>query len=245
MVKGGPFFNGDKDYPTRRSKLVNMKKSGNIMEDVFQSTQVASLPKEPNEIKMVKITKSYQKGDPSGQTETFVPHPEVSNDVHAIEKEMSDYETITSLKEPKKFSPITETPGVSQQDEEDSQLPGIGSFSWGFSLPMAHHVKDVGEATPSNDTILIDSSWRKMDHHSEGMALQVVSKTTLPERYPDYATENSMPQNLIDRLEEEESPDISQQNETDDIMMQNQLEEIAEAKLKLILRLCHILPWCQ
>ncbi|XP_078441350.1 SAC3/GANP/Nin1/mts3/eIF-3 p25 family [Wolffia australiana] len=59
MVKGGPFLNGDVDYPTKSSQLVKMKRSKTIVEDVRRSQAVILPHKLPsnvlNEIKRQEI----------------------------------------------------------------------------------------------------------------------------------------------------------------------------------------------
>ncbi|KAK9903118.1 hypothetical protein M0R45_001258 [Rubus argutus] len=82
---------------------------------------------------------------------------------------------------------------------------------------------------------------KSMHFGMEGMPSQIVSKQSLQERSPvgtySYDVEHSVCQIVSNELEDEEPTDRHQENQFDDVMAYYQHEEIAEAKLKLILRL--------
>ncbi|XP_024027516.1 SAC3 family protein B [Morus notabilis] len=243
MVKEGPFLNSDKDYPTRCSKLVDLKKSGLIFEDVSLSTQVISPTKAPDKIQMTKTTDKELKVFPSDEKERSFQNTssvEVFSPVHAVDEEMADYEVVPSPKEPKKMQPIAEISIFSQQRKDEHQLPGFYPLSWDSSLSKPLPSKVSIEEKPNYDSSFSISPQIYMHSDRKEMSLQLVSKTTLQDRLPDipytHTVENPVPQDIVDELEDEEPSDVLQEIENEDVMADYQREEIAEAKLKLILR---------
>ncbi|KAL5541727.1 hypothetical protein UlMin_009437 [Ulmus minor] len=234
MVKEGPFINGDKDYPTRRSKLVDMKKSGIIIDDILPSTQVISPTKVPKE------TNNDLKVLPSAQGEHFsydIPSKVVSP-VSTLDEEIDDFEAVPSPKEHNLVQPVTEMPAVSQQPEDEHQADGFIPFSWERSIPNTPPAKVGDEGKPKYDFSFSSSMTKNMHSFVEEIPFQIVSKTA-PEERPPIAPYNFYVENLepLKRLEDEEPPAADQENKSDETMEDDLYEEIAEAKLKLILRL--------
>lgn len=241
MVKEGTFINGDKDYPTRCSKLVDFKRSERIIEDVLPSTQIISMPiKAPNE--MAKTSKSDLKSVPSVEKERFARHIppsiEMVEAVLAVDEEMPDTRAVASQKECIQTQPIIKSHVIGQQSKDDHQMAGILPFPWGFSS-----AKVDSPGKPKDDMICRNSLPLNMDTGTEGMPFQRASETAAQESSlvgPFNKEENSVSQTLLDKLEDEVPPDILQKNENCDLMANYQLEEIAEAKLKLIIRYCSL-----
>ncbi|PON80228.1 SAC3/GANP/THP [Parasponia andersonii] len=248
MVKDGPFLNVDKDYPTRCSKLVNMKKSGMIIEDVLLSTLVISPTKAPKEVQIANTTNSALKVSPSGEREKHVhdsPSVEVLSPVCSVDEDMADFEAVPSPKD-QKIKPTTEMRIVSPPRKDDPKFTGFNPLSWGFSLPKS---LPTNEGKSNYETSFDISAQRDLfpmkepqeRGKSNQIPLQLVSQTALRDRILEapynYAPENSVHRSLEDKVEEEEPSDVLQENESEDDLANYEHEEIAEAKLKLILRL--------
>ncbi|XP_050240312.1 SAC3 family protein B isoform X2 [Quercus robur] len=238
MMKEGPFLNLDKDYPTKCSELVHIKRSKMVVEDVSPSTQVVSSPaKATEEIKFSKIHKHDMISTPYVEKESYT---------HRIDEEMSDLDAILSPKDSRQPQPIVITPTVSKQVENDHQAADASISPWGFLLshssprPELTKVGIVGK--PNSDALFRSSTERNMHCDIGGMPLQMVSTTVLQERASggkyDYAVENSgSPSVVFNNLEDAEATDIHEENEICKVVTNDYDEETAEAKLKLILRL--------
>lgn len=256
MVKEGPFLNGDKDYPTRCSKLVDMKKSGMIIEDVLLSAQVMSPTKSPKEVQIAKTTTSELKVTPSSERKRPVhdissvserKRPvydisavEVFSPVHSVDEEMTDSAAVLSPKENKQIKPMTEIPIVSQWSEDEPKVAGFHPLQWGFSLPKPQPSKVGNEGKSNYETAFNFSPQRNIHSDRKEMPLQFVSQP-VPQDKPldapyNFAVENSISRSLVNKVEEEESVDVLQEDESEEVPANYQQEEIAEAKLKLILR---------
>ncbi|XP_015888382.3 SAC3 family protein B isoform X2 [Ziziphus jujuba] len=238
MVKEGTFINGDKDYPTRRSKLVDFKRSGRIIEDVLPSIHIISMPfKVPNE--MAETSKSSLKSVPSVEKESFVsdipPAIEMVGAVSAVDEDLPDIRAAASQKECVQPQPIIKAPVIGQQSKDDHQMSGILPLPWGFSF-----TKVDSPGKPKDGMIFRNSLPVHMDTGTEGIPLQRVSETAPQESSlvgPFNKEENSVPQTVLNKLEDEVPPDILQKNENYDLKANYQHEEITEAKLKLIIRI--------
>ncbi|XP_075655365.1 SAC3 family protein B isoform X2 [Castanea sativa] len=242
MMKEGPFLNLDKDYPTKCSELVHIKRSKMVVEDVSPSTQVVSSPaKATEEIKFSKIHKHDM---------ISTPYVEKESSTHRIDEEMSDLDAILSPKDSRQPQPIVITPTVSKQGENDRQAADSSISPWGFLLshssprPELAKVGIVGK--PNSDALSRSSTERNMRCDIGGMPLQMVSTTVLQERASggkyDYAVENSGSLSVVfNNLEDAEATDIHadihEENEISKVVTDDYDEETAEAKLKLILRL--------
>lgn len=237
MVKEGTFINGDKDYPTRRSKLVDFKRSGRIIEDVLPSIHIISMPfKVPNE--MAETSKSSLKSVPSVEKESFVsdipPAIEMVGAVSAVDEDLPDIRAAASQKECVQPQPIIKAPVIGQQSKDDHQMSGILPLPWGFSF-----TKVDSPGKPKDGMIFRNSLPVHMDTGTEGIPLQRVSETAPQESSlvgPFNKEENSVPQTVLNKLEDEVPPAILQKNENYDLKANYQHEEITEAKLKLIIR---------
>ncbi|XP_011010815.1 PREDICTED: uncharacterized protein LOC105115583 [Populus euphratica] len=240
MVKDGLFLNADKDYPIKCSNLVHMKKSKRIVDDVSPPSQRVTLPDAAaKEIQPLMIYKRETKAVPSA----FVDAKSFASE---IDEEIPDFEVVASPSIGAQVDPMNEEPLVNQMSQDDHQGASAYIFPWGeswaHSSPEALPAKLGIVEKPNHDALFIVSPKRKMPSSMEEMSLPIMSRTGLLERSPSekygYNWENSTSQIVaINESRDEEPFDINQASENDEVMESNEDEEIAQAKLKLILRL--------
>ncbi|KAF2287778.1 hypothetical protein GH714_002682 [Hevea brasiliensis] len=237
MVKEGPFLNGDQDYPTKRSKLVHLKISRRMVDDVSPISQVVSLTAQASkEIQLPTVHKRDKKAVAS----TFVERKSL---IHEVDEEMPDFEVVSSPKVGTLLEPIIDKSKVGQQSQED-RVEGAYFSKWGFSSvhnpPVSLPAKFNEVEKPNGDILSSVSAEKNMLSGMEGVPLQVVSRTSLQERSPSakygYAVEDKVPVFSND-TKDEEPPDIYEEKENDEAMENYDDEEVAQAKLKLIIRL--------
>lgn len=238
MMKEGPFLNRDKDYPTKCSELVYLKRSGSIVEDVLPPTQVTSIPAEA----------------------ISIPSEERDSSVCTSNEEMADAEAFSSSTESQQWQPVIISPTVTKQSQNDHQAAGTSNPPWGLSLlhssPKSQLAK-VGIVGKQNfDDLFRNYLERNMHFHTEAMPPQDVSKTAVKERYSDGKRDREVqklgsPKMVINNLGDAELSDIHKENTYQkDIHKENDInivaandhdEETAEAKLKLFLRFFKLL----
>lgn len=236
MVKEGPFLNADKDYPTKCSELVHSKKSNTIVEDVASSCQSMSLPSA--KATELQLSKDYNH-------EPIAIASVGKNDYDpATDEEMADFEAVSS---PKDGTPIQLMLGpstVSQQSADGHWVASVSSMACDFALaqksPESQPTKVGKVGQPNFDALFRNSLEKRRQSHMEAMPSQVVSTPVMQERFPvtefNYPVENSVPQTVVIKdIEDEELTDIHQEVENE-VVASSQVEEVAEAKLKLILR---------
>ncbi|KAM1301306.1 hypothetical protein ACFX2H_012359 [Malus domestica] len=245
IVKEGPFLNGDEDYPTKCAKLVDMKKSRRIVEDVLASSQV--IPLSSKATKKTQLTKSNK---PEPKVISYVekkspvrraPAIEVTKPVHEVDEEMPNFEAFSPPKDARQKQQMIQTPIFGQYSEDSPKVAAVSPSLWGFSSFTPQPDK-VGTIEKRNyDAPFSNSPETSMHSGMERMPLQIESKTYVQERSVGiYSSGKEYPDIQImvtDKLEDEEPPEIHQKDENNDVMESSQQEEIAEAKLKLILRL--------
>lgn len=240
MVKDGLFLNADKDYPIKCSNLVHMKKSKRIVDDVSPPSQRVPLPAEAaKEIQPLMLYKHETKAVPSA----FVDAKSFASE---IDEEIPDFEVVASPSIVAQVEPMIEEPIVNQMSQDDHQVASAYIFPWGeswaHSSPEALPTYFGAVKKPNHDTLFRVSPKRKMPSSMEEMSLPIMSRTGLLERSPSdkygYNWENSTSQIVaINESRDEETFDINQASENDEVMESNEDEEIAQAKLKLIIRL--------
>lgn len=288
MVKEGPFLNADSAYPTKCSRLVNLKRSRTICEDVLSPSQMVSLP--------IQVSKEKQ------QRRILKREPRESP-IKADEK-MSDHVVVSPSKDHTQVQSIPMTSAVGHTSQ-DVHHDISASLPWGFPIaqnsPLSQPVNV--KVKEKADVLFRVSPERKIVIGMEGMPSQNISRTPFPVRSPsgkyDNALRSTVPQTVgtdklksqLDRLPsgkysspnfnnaseilvpettavsplksppkrlpsgkydspvessilqpvavcemEDEPLDTSQEIETDEVMA-NYHHEVADAKLKLILRL--------
>lgn len=221
MMKEGLFCNRSKDYPTKCSVLVHLKKSRRIIDDFSPLT--------PAEVVSI----------PSVESESYI---------HTSNEEMADLEGFSSSRNGPQQQPIVISPTVSKQGENDLQAAGASTSPQGFFLSYSSpkpQLAKVGILWKPNcdESDLSRNSLERNDvhFHMEEMPLQIVSNTTLQERSSDgiydYAVEKcASPTVLINSLEDAGPSDTHEENKISQVMPHDHDKETAEAKLKLILR---------
>ncbi|KAG2321454.1 hypothetical protein Bca52824_014667 [Brassica carinata] len=273
MVKDGLFLHADTDYKTKCSKLVHMKKSRTIVEDVSApSTKenvsapspLSSLPTEANKGHKQLIT-TYKQERPPAQS------PKKQSPVRSVDKEMTDSKTSLFLEEDKPVRtsvinpvwPPVVNPAVDQQKQNDlmpaggfhSPLKFNSSFGYpGFSQAESSNSKkqpNDGHTSISPAEIKFPFAGHMQTSLVPGPTLQQSPKSTPMESLPVTTIsqspiivenisvlEESVPEAVMTSTLEEGLHDIEQEDEDGNVDITNQYdEEVAKAKLKLMIRL--------
>ncbi|KAF5941632.1 hypothetical protein HYC85_019274 [Camellia sinensis] len=237
MVKEGLFLNSDNDYPVKCSKLVHMKKSRRIVEDVSSPHTIVSLPaEEEREVQLVKV---YEKESKPVQFNGTESHAQV------IDEEMDDYEAVPSPKDGTQVKPMVKPLVIGQQSEDVFRIDTISPLARDFSLahnsPKSQQARVGSTGKPNFDPVFQNSLERKTHSDTKAVPLEIMSERVGQEKIAsfefDSAMENYVPQKVfIEDLEDEEHTDY-QDVETEEVEPSYHDEEAAEAKLKLIFRL--------
>ncbi|XP_022955623.1 SAC3 family protein B [Cucurbita moschata] len=266
MVREGPFLNSDKDFATKCSKLVHMKRSGMIVTDVS--------PKSRNEYLITGATKqtpltwkskneylstSAIKQIPSKMTKKQLPifsfekisssrpvstEKEKESSVHEIDEDMVEFDDPLIPIDPKQvqpMQPMIETSEVGQLHEYNHGVNGALLLQSGprSCEPLRTEVKFVGNQC--YDGVFVTSPVRNIST-GMGMSLPLVSDAP-PQKisvcgYNDNAIGSVKPQSIVNNMmEDEEILYATQENKHDIVTEGCPDEEIADARLKLILRL--------
>ncbi|XP_056866534.1 SAC3 family protein B isoform X2 [Raphanus sativus] len=273
MVKDGLFLHADTDYKTKCSKLVHMKKSRTIVEDVSApSTEedvsapspLSSLRTEANKGRQPHTTTHKQERPPAQS-----PKKQVS--VRLVDKEMTDSKTSLFLEKDKPvrtsvvspvWPPIV-NPAVDQQKQNDltpaggfhSPLKSYSPFgSPGFPQAESSNLKKQpydGHTSISPAEIKFPFAGHVQTNLVPGPTLQPIPWTAPMESFPVTtipesptsvesisALEESVPEATMTSTLEEGLHDTEQEHEDGNEDITNQYdEEVAKAKLKLIIRL--------
>ncbi|XP_044498043.1 SAC3 family protein B isoform X3 [Mangifera indica] len=255
MVKEGQFLNSDSDYPTKCSKLVHMKRSKTMVEDILASTQAIFLPTEAK--KEIQLDKIYK------HDKAAIPYIGRKISVCAVNEEMPDSAAISPPKHSRSVPPLIEASMVDQQSQDDHKVTMASTSPWSFLVPHTspkhQPARVVSEEKQDDDPLFRMSPENKSAFGMEVFPLQIVPRTSQQDRSPsfrryDYSVDNALPQVVaINNLEDEEPSVTYQEKENDEVMigendeaMENEKdevrasyieEEVALAKLKLILRL--------
>lgn len=241
MVKEGPFLNSDKDYHTKCSKLVLLKRSGRMVEDILASSQVTP-PAEP--------TKAMQLDNKYKSDIEAIPSVERKICVPVVEEEIPDSVAISSPKNSIAFRPMIEASMVDQQSQDDHQRTGASVFPWVFSAPhsspISRPAKFLTEEKQNGDVLFGISPEKKMFSDMEGSPTQLVARTeALQDRSPsskryDYSVGSSLQQGAVIKSVQYEEPQDTHQEGENNKVVQDENNEVmknyASAKLKLILR---------
>ncbi|XP_015573320.1 SAC3 family protein B isoform X3 [Ricinus communis] len=237
MVKEGPFANSDQDYPTKLSKLVHLKRCRKIADDVSPTSEVAPLPAQAS--KEIQLPKIYK------LDKNTVPSTSINRKSSASEsdEEMPDFSVASSPKFLPQLESIIERSKIDQQSQDHQQVEGAAYISPLVHTPLLFQPAKLNDVQKLNDVILGVSAVKKMLPGLEGMAPQVVSRTAaLLEKSPSakysHAVESKIPHIVVfNDSRVEEPPDLNQEKENDVVMENLEDEEIAQAKLKLIIRI--------
>lgn len=273
MVKEGPFSNSDRDHPTKRSKLVHLKRSKTIIDDVI-SYKVASQPPEEKKIQSGDVLKTDSK--------KIKPVPKKAS-IPAIDAEMQDFRSVSSPKHGKQEEPVHETSPMADRQggigvqiasprtppsnltfgrsSSDTQPFIVNQWSkidhpvvspkfppWNFpsgqSSPSSQPSKDKRVEQPHYDGIFGKTPQR--DIFGFGETQQITPRATVVEVSSQGQQMNCPAEEIVtppmvannDKemvvvFRDEESSEINEDHEKPDSSTN---DEVAEAKLKLILR---------
>lgn len=234
MVKVGPFLNVDKDYPTKRSKLVYLKKSSTIVKDVASSCQ------QPISLPSTKASQAQLSEDYNSEP-IAIPSISKNNCAPATDEEMPDLETVSSPKDGGPGQLMLEMSTALQHSKDGRCMNGESPMASDLSLVQkSPESQSTKVRKPNLDALFRNSpEIRRQSHMEASPSLQ--KPVVIQERFPvsefTYPVENSVSQIVAIKDAEHETliDDIHQEPEND-IMANTQDEEVAEAKLKLILR---------
>ncbi|XP_010314176.2 SAC3 family protein B isoform X3 [Solanum lycopersicum] len=247
MVKEGPFMEVDNDYPVKCSKLVHKKKSRTIFEDVSVPHVVSVTEKKRETL----LDKDHQQ-KPSAFQFLKPDHSSLP-----IEENMHDYETVSSRKDEIEAIPITktefyqETKYGSQQDPPSRAVSSLLAPPLVFFPHMSPEVQQqarvrsaekpevqlqarVGSSgTPKNDEVA--------QFDARSMPIQFIPARDEWDSSPVLPASSLVEDTELKHMSDEENEDeelviTSEEAETNEPAASYYDEEVAEAKLKLIIR---------
>ncbi|MED6133381.1 hypothetical protein PIB30_027806 [Stylosanthes scabra] len=237
MVKEGPFLNGDADYPTKRSKLVHKKKSETIIEDVLPLSQAEVPP---------VVTKKETRKQNKHET-PMVPSIKNDSSRQKLDEEMPDSEVTLSPKDSKagEASPWIPNKELGRQDSgksHDMASPKPSPFNFPFPdktpEPQATRT-DIIKGTYSDLIVRGSPSPRRnLNSNVDVRPLEIAPKPA-PSESSVVSIFSVTP--TVDHAESQDQSLTVNQEENGDQMDDDSEnikdKEIAEAKLKLFLRL--------
>lgn len=263
LVKERLFLNSDSEYPLKCSKLVHLKRSPTIAEDVLSSSLITSLPSTPLERRTSLPSTPFKRKTSLPRMEVFrsdvVPLQEKSTMVlkedqtfaKAIDSNMADYEGVLPVQNKMLMQPMFNTPTVNRWDEDHME---DGSPSARDTFKRNNSFKSPVVVTPSVAEPRYDVQFRnslEKNRHSNVPAIQIPTPTAtpIPQVIPTKVSEETLPDVQMDSPpkdpivhhvyhEDTEPEDLETMiQEVPDETDTSIDEEVAEAKLKLILRL--------
>lgn len=234
MVKEGPFLNNNDSGTLKCSKLVHLKKSRTMFEDVYSLSLMEPVSSEA--VKMISSEKVYE------QNHTPVQCNATGNNLVA-EEEM-DSEPVSSPTKAVPIKPIFKDV-IYQQNVHDHQPVALNPLPVNIS-PALDSFKSMDDRT--DDTVMpsfkfeFQSSFEK-NNHSEMKTMPmdimpvVVDKERLPVLEMDLNTDNIVHSPvLVEDLNGADCISTLEDMENNEGSQSYQDEEVAKAKLILILR---------
>lgn len=261
MVREGPFLNSNKDFATKCSKLVHLKRSRMIVNDVSPKSKnenlingatekTPSTRKSKNEFLIPGTTQEIPLARTKKESKTFSfekissPRPisteKKESSMHETDEEMTEFDDQLIPVDHKQVQSMIETSEVCQLHEYNHEANGALLQSSPRSCePLRTEVKFVGNQV--YDGLFMASPVRNNSARM-GLSLPLVSDASLQKisacGYNDNVIRSVEPQNIvINVMEDEEILNANQENKHDIISASCLDEEIADARLKLILRL--------
>ncbi|XP_043713051.1 SAC3 family protein B-like isoform X1 [Telopea speciosissima] len=261
MFKEGPFLNSDSDYPTKCSKLVHLKRSRRILDDVVSPNYVVKLPvKESKQVFPEKTDEIQRKA---------VQFVEMKDSSVVVDEEMPDFESNPTPRDGSavqstlktstdhhlgnvSFEPL-DVPEVLYPENPPSMVGRVSSPVSGAYLTdvmrrnMPSSVKEMPlvsrDNTPVSNAFWTDSLEKHMPSSVKEPPLQILpGDLSQVERYQgslfDTVLEDSATQEeVIKHLENKESRVYPEELEGEKAIAIQQEAEALLAKLKLILRI--------
>ncbi|KAF5179650.1 Sac3 family protein b [Thalictrum thalictroides] len=248
MVKEGPFLNSDKDYPTMCSRLVHSKKSISIVKDISSSNQLMVPAEESIQIMSGKIVEPPFKAPQLVQSRPSVD---------TVDEVMVTFKEEPSPTDGSHVHPILEKPVASKRIRSEPQIAEVASV-WAFPSPkqppQSAAAKVAKVCKPAREILQSESLERTLCFNVEGVPHNFVTeRSQQSDRSEGSSFEswvaNPAPQivmgpqendeTLTCHLEFKDEEAIVPHQELEDeeqMLMAHQDREVAEAKLKLILR---------
>lgn len=254
MVKEGPFLEVDNDYPVKCSKLVHKKKLRTIFDDVSVPHVKSLSGKETESL----LDKDYQ------QKPTTVQFLKPDGSSLSIEEDMPDYETVSSPKDEIKAIPITKTEFHQKMIRYESlQAPPNHAVSSLLAPPSSSvlfpHIspevqQQAGVESAEKPEVQLqarvgNSGKPKTDEVAQfdarSMPIQFIPTRDEQESSPALPANSLVEDTELNHMFDEENEDeelviTTEEAETNEPAASYYHEEVAEAKLKLIIR-CSLL----
>ncbi|CAH9099508.1 unnamed protein product [Cuscuta europaea] len=235
MVKEGAFLNVDNDYPVRCSRLVYGKKSRAIVEDVFCAHLAETVYSDTDLVP--QLDKKFE--------HSSAPRQFLESDifVEGIDEDMPDYETNSYPKESSMTLPILSIPmHVKVHDESlATSASPQASVAYCSAEPQQDTLISAGSPKYSSATLgyPLDTVQQiePMDAPLQNKASRV-EQERLPAVGSDSVEKSSGPHLLpVEDMEDEEPITSGLPVETDVRDAGDYDEEVANAKIKLIIRM--------
>ncbi|XP_008795089.2 SAC3 family protein B isoform X1 [Phoenix dactylifera] len=175
MVKEGPFLNGDVDFPTKCAKLVHLKKSKRIVDDVYSGPTTSDLSEETEVVS--DVPDSILQRTESSKTEDWINtgNEEVHDyksdyDLRAVARTEQLLEgplPATAIKEndakmTEVFPPVasysTEDDSLNNEDEQMTELDGGTSMGQGILPQMEITIVQAAVPGFSNSKLIVENT---------------------------------------------------------------------------------------
>ncbi|KAL2341204.1 hypothetical protein Fmac_009144 [Flemingia macrophylla] len=228
-VKEGPFLNVDVDYPTKRSKLVLKKRSRMIIEDFSPSIHAES--------QHVETKKEIQTREAYKHEPQVVSAVKNDSSVQKLDEEIPDSEPIFYPKLSKSVKAFKDVQDSQKDHDMSSTHPSPLSFPFRNIIPEPQITRiDVLKSTNS-DVIARGSSKGNLQFNVDRTPLEIVPKPSPPESSSTYSSFVSP--HVVQDVSKDETRIIRQEHDDEihEVRENCRDEDIAEAKLKLFLRL--------
>lgn len=216
MVKEGPFLNSDVDFPTKCAKLVHIKKSKRIIDDVFSGPIISDLSEETEVV--LDVSDSILQRTELCKTEDWV---NTGNEELHHYKSDNDHRVVTRTEQPLEGpSPAT---AIKENDAKMTEV--FPPFArWAAEDDSVHNFEDKQMTELDGDTSMGQGILPQME-------ITIVQAGEPGFSNSKLIVENTAPQTEVGKsLENEESKVIVCQK-----------NEVASEKLKLILRFVFLL----
>lgn len=236
MVKEGPFLNNNDSGTLKCSKLVHLKKSRTMFEDVSSPSLME--PVSSKAVKMISSDKVYE------QNHSPVQCNATGNKLVA-EEEM-DSEPVSSPTKAVPIIPILRDVVIAQQNVHDYQPVALKSLPVNIS-PAIDSLKSMGDST--DDTVMpsFKLEFRSSFEKSNYSEIKTVPMDIMPvvidqERLPVFEMDSDADKIvhspvLVEDLNDADCISTLEDMENNESSQNYQDEEVAKAKLILILRL--------
>ncbi|KAL2229798.1 UNVERIFIED_CONTAM: SAC3 family protein B [Sesamum indicum] len=239
MVKDNAFINVDNDFPVKRSKLVHRKRSSMIVNDVsFPSLTELSAAEEVKEFQTRKGSEPVSTpSQPVVPVGTFQFHDE---EMHELGTILSPKGSMQKHMQKKSIDPMTPD---EKMDVHDINVASASPLVLDFtnSAYNRQQIRVESPQKPKYDPGFRNSFGRSIKHDSEATA-PITFETAEEQRYPvlplDSIVHTPVPHSMFtEDLENEELTGFLEEDKSDEATESYYAREVAEAKLKLILRI--------